>query len=47
MTHVYKTRLFLDCHLFSLYLGYDSYAAPIGANAAWGADKAAPGSGQG
>jgi hypothetical protein len=46
----YKTRTFLDCLLwdiFSLYIGYDSYAAPIGANAAWGADKAAPASGSG
>ncbi len=33
--------------IFSLYVGYDSYAAPIGANAAWGADKAAPSSGSG
>ncbi len=33
--------------IFSLYVGYDSYAAPIGANAAWGADKAAPASGSG
>jgi len=28
--------------IFSFFEGYDSYAAPIGANAAWGADKAAP-----
>ncbi len=45
-----KTLTILVCLLwdiFSLYVGYDSYAAPIGANAAWGADKAAPASGSG
>ncbi len=48
--YVHKTRTFFSCllwNIFSLYLGYDSYAAPIGANAAWGADKAAPASASG